>query len=828
VQKSGWRFRPFLVKSHDPATTVMGCMMFHHKISEPHETNDVILRRCVARDGSTETPERESSCGCHSVLKPENRGHYDGNERFLEILKERQEEYANKTRLEKTIVTVEILQQWRRQTPPGRFLIVEEDTTLWKDLGDKKARSFISKALKHLASGEGGDDLVAIYESSQKQDGEILSPEVPEFREAHHKVHHVSPLSRGDSASTATSTIATEGSMQLLSPKFDTAGEFGTAGKAPISLVVEDEPSDNSVKDSVADGRWLKELQYRIYSREHEEAILLRAYLSRNRSATAKVGSGDLCLISGSAGLGKTRLARTLEEVVKEDGGYFLTAKFDQVRQAKPTRIFADAFTEFVHHVHERGDSCVQSMKQTICDALGEEVKVLLSAIPALEMIVGKPSGDPVQMTCQMAQRFVFALYDFVDAVCTPESPIVLLFDDLQWGDPCSLKLLKNFITCNQNKNLFVMATCEDSVDSYSPVSTMLRDLEDKNQGQIFNIEVSQKPKESMREIIMDVLPMSQDRRDALAKLVCQQTGCNPLYILEFLRWLYEEELLTFNSSQGLWTLDDNEIGLTLDSCRLGDFLVDKLEQLPADVQKTISVAASFGSDVDEELLRLVLPPESVKHCLREAARRGILVYDRSKGYSFRHDGLQNASLALIPQEGKDAFHLELGRKLFNGLSEMGRDKHIYLILGQIRFGMHLIKDRLEKEEVALLCLKAGKASARASSFGAAAEYLNLGIHLLEGMKWGEAYGLKLALYNAGAEVELTLANYERVHELILAILDNTRDFRDKIQAYTTQIYAYGMGDQQYLAGKGDWIFDSPGVCEQLIFFLHPARFLFS
>jgi hypothetical protein len=28
-QGSGWRFRPFLVKSHDPATTVMGCMMFH-------------------------------------------------------------------------------------------------------------------------------------------------------------------------------------------------------------------------------------------------------------------------------------------------------------------------------------------------------------------------------------------------------------------------------------------------------------------------------------------------------------------------------------------------------------------------------------------------------------------------------------------------------------------------------------------------------------------------------------------------------------------------------------------------------------------------------
>jgi hypothetical protein len=28
----GWRFRPFLVKSHDRATTVMGCMMFHSTV----------------------------------------------------------------------------------------------------------------------------------------------------------------------------------------------------------------------------------------------------------------------------------------------------------------------------------------------------------------------------------------------------------------------------------------------------------------------------------------------------------------------------------------------------------------------------------------------------------------------------------------------------------------------------------------------------------------------------------------------------------------------------------------------------------------------------
>ena len=634
-------------------------------------------------------------------------------------------------------------------------------------------------------------------------------------------------LSRGESSSSTTSsTIA--GSDDI-----------------PSSLRDSQISSNNlvcRVKELAQDGDWLQQLQYRLYSRKEEEALLMRTYRqsrrpsSVNRSRrhnssnsnshhnsgnglghshsstsngngngtsqhhrTSTVGGGELCLISGATGLGKTRLARTLEGPVKEDGGYFISAKFDQVQQAKPTRVFADAFGEFTHAVLAQGPEMVNLISRDIRETLGDELPVLLSGMPVLEKLVGKAQGAPVQMSCQMAKRFVFAILDLVSAVCTHDSPMVLFFDDLQWADPCSLKLLKWFISLNQNRHLFIVATCDESVGPCSHVSKMLRELEDEGNHQIFNVDVLPKPCRDMWDVITTALPMPEYRHDVLAKFVCGQTGGNPLYIMEFLRWLSDEQLLQYDAAQGTWILHDTDVRLSIDACKLGDFLVDKLEKMPDDVLEVIKVAACFGNDINEELMHAIFTADYVSDRMHDIVSRGVFVYDQDLGYSFRHDGLQKAALSLIPAEDKEALHLELGRKLSAGFTEEQRDNNLYLILGQLRLGKSLIKDPRERQGVAMLCLEAGQSSAKSSAFGAAASYMELGIELL-GDSWEGDYSLKLALYNAAAEMRLTTSEYERVHELLQPVFDNVRTLKHKLQAYNTLIYAYGVTEQQHLA----------------------------
>ena len=95
-------------------------------IKEPHE-NDVMY----GRGGGT--------------------NHHPGNKRYRKMVEDRKLEYVNSKRLDKPLVALEIIREWRGQVPPGRFLKLDEKTGLWNDVGDKKAREKTSQALREKA-----------------------------------------------------------------------------------------------------------------------------------------------------------------------------------------------------------------------------------------------------------------------------------------------------------------------------------------------------------------------------------------------------------------------------------------------------------------------------------------------------------------------------------------------------------------------------------------------------------------------------------------------------------------------------------------------------
>lgn len=77
--------------------------------------------------------------------------HHAGNKRYRKIVEDRKIDYVNCKRLDKPLVALGIIRDWRGQDPPGRFLKLDEKTGLWFDVGDKKAREKTSQALREKA-----------------------------------------------------------------------------------------------------------------------------------------------------------------------------------------------------------------------------------------------------------------------------------------------------------------------------------------------------------------------------------------------------------------------------------------------------------------------------------------------------------------------------------------------------------------------------------------------------------------------------------------------------------------------------------------------------
>lgn len=95
-------------------------------VKEPHE-NDVMY----GRGGGT--------------------NHHPGNKRYRLMVESRKVKYVNSKRLDKPLVALEIIREWRAQLPPGRFLKHNDKTGCWDDVGDKKAREKTSQALREKA-----------------------------------------------------------------------------------------------------------------------------------------------------------------------------------------------------------------------------------------------------------------------------------------------------------------------------------------------------------------------------------------------------------------------------------------------------------------------------------------------------------------------------------------------------------------------------------------------------------------------------------------------------------------------------------------------------
>lgn len=76
---------------------------------------------------------------------------HPGNEAFRVLVNDVKIMYVNCSKREKPLIARRIVEAVRNQTPPGRFLQKDNETGLWNDIGDGRAREKTSQALREGA-----------------------------------------------------------------------------------------------------------------------------------------------------------------------------------------------------------------------------------------------------------------------------------------------------------------------------------------------------------------------------------------------------------------------------------------------------------------------------------------------------------------------------------------------------------------------------------------------------------------------------------------------------------------------------------------------------
>ncbi len=292
----------------------------------------------------------------------------------------------------------------------------------------------------------------------------------------------------------------------------------------------------------------------RLFGREGEQARL------RQLLDAAVGGTGNLVLIGGEAGIGKTALATSIEREAHGRG-----------------------IPVWVGHCYEFAATPPYGpwMDSAIFDQRSEDV-------PSPPMLgVGEGSGAASSQAA-LFERMV----EFLAAV-TRQQPLVLILEDLHWSDPASLELLR-FVSRKLDgiRALLVVTYRDDEMTRRLPLYRLLPAL--VRESGAHRIELRRLGKGAVRELVSASYGLAEADEKWLVFYLTDLTAGNPFFTVELLRTL-EEELVLHREGEG-WALKDPG-GIRVPTL-LRQVIEGRLERLGEETRRLLSVAAVIGQEV--------------------------------------------------------------------------------------------------------------------------------------------------------------------------------------------------------------------------------------
>ncbi len=544
------------------------------------------------------------------------------------------------------------------------------------------------------------------------------------------------------------------------------------------------------------------QIPQQLYGREREIETLLAAF------GRVSNGTTEIMLVSGYSGIGKSALVQEVYKPITKANGYFISGKFDQFQRNVPYAAVVKAFGSLVKQLLTESETQLTTWKEKLLAAFGDNGQIIIDVIPDVELIVGKQ--PPVQElgATEAQNRFNLVFQKFIRVFCSVEHPLVIFLDDLQWADSATLKLLQVMMADEETKYLFVMGAYRDNeVSQTHPLIMTLEGLQ--NQGATINhITLTPLDIEHITNLIADTVRRDRGSVILLAELVVGKTQGNPFFVNQFLRTLYEENLLNFNSEQRNWDWNISEIEAVGITDNVVELMVGKLRKMPDSTQQVLRLAACVGNSFDLNTLSIVNEKSTAETFqeLLPAIQDGLILATSELGtteeeilqshliittYKFLHDRVQQAAYALIDESSKKTVHLQIGRLLWQNTSSEMRSEEIFAIVDHLNLGIELVSDESERNEIAKLNLMAGQKAKAATAHESAVKYLQAGLGLLVEDSWAYQYKLTLALHEEAAETAFLSGDFEGMQRLVEIVQNSAKTLLDKVKVYEVQMQAY-------------------------------------
>jgi predicted ATPase len=323
-------------------------------------------------------------------------------------------------------------------------------------------------------------------------------------------------------------------------------------------------------------------------------------------------GDGQVALIIGEAGMGKSRLVQRFREQIADTPHTWIGAGAGAFFQNTPFYPVVEMLRQFV------GDTPVDQQLAQLESRLELAGLKPADAIPLIAPLLNLPLSDkypPSTLSPEQQRRCLLAtLVEWVLGSARAQ-PLVIATEDLHWVDPSTLELIQLLVEQGATARLLLLYTARPEFHAPWPMRTHHT-----------QITLNRLTSSNVRTMVTQVAAKIALSDETIATVV-ERTGGVPLFVEELTRAVLES---------GDLKLTEREIPATLH-----DSLMSRLDRLgPA--KEVIQVGAVIGSEFSYELLHAVHPIagadlQRALHTLTDAELLYVRGIAPDATYQFKH-----------------------------------------------------------------------------------------------------------------------------------------------------------------------------------------------
>jgi tetratricopeptide (TPR) repeat protein len=384
------------------------------------------------------------------------------------------------------------------------------------------------------------------------------------------------------------------------------------------------------------------DLTPQLIEREEELGLL------RRKMDEAKEGSGSVILLSGEAGMGKTRLAEEAEREARERGMLFLRGSGDARRAGLAYGIFVEELEVYLEHVSA-------AERSELRQAVAELAPHLWGSVFPTEL----PPEEEPEMAPELRQGLFLARLGRLLLDLTRRQPIVLCLEDLHWADSASLQMLGFLANRNAEVSMVILCTFrpgEEEGKDRIDLEKTLRELQLKNH--CYAPTLKPLSPKGTREMVVSCLTPHAFSKSFFEWLYGKSSGV-PLFVIQYLEFLLEKGGI--HRKKELWVGQPPREKQDPESVRA--VLRQRLERLTPEERQILSFASVQGDRFEGRLLARTLGSSftGVMRILGGLTRRTRLVRIEDRQFRFAHSLLTEVFYEALSESRRAQIHARLG-----------------------------------------------------------------------------------------------------------------------------------------------------------------------